>query len=560
MDKFAASPWVDEQNWRSRWNVIVPLIGGGQGEVFHARRKSDGKEGFLKVLKTKQSLERRGRFFREAVAYDSFLITGVPKLLESNAVYHHDMDYVPYIVTEFVSGPTLTEWKKGREVHFDEAVRITRQLLEILRDCHKNRCVHRDVKPDNIILCDGDHDQVILLDFGLSYHNEQETDFRTEHGQEVGNRFLRLPELSAGSFLKQDPRSDLAFAAGILYFLLTGFHPDLLLDESSKLPHQRSHAVASLQTVAGVRFARLIAFFDNCFAHDVSHRLSSAEIMLNRLNAMMEPENMLGTAEDKLAAVLSLMDTAIERRRIDTISRFKDGAGHLGPLMQRLCEEFNGTISVNYPTERVDANSSSSVFTWCRETSSVPFLMTNCEFIEVGDEVVLRLDGASIYRTPISTPDFGTEMKAAIRPLIFERIHKALFDPNALPYEAGAFVEIDPLTTLAEAFAAAKDTFRYVLAFVYDPAHASRGQLNYLLPNFLQNRRARDIMNSAFVTALVPLSQVASISNILDGQSMEASRWVVFDADQNALEQEVIYANGTEGERILSTLKLSTAA
>jgi hypothetical protein len=58
----------------------------------------------------------------------------------------------------------------------------------------------------------------------------------------------------------------------------------------------------------------------------------------------------------------------------------------------------------------------------------------------------------------------------------------------------------------------------------------------------------------ACVIALVPLSQVSAKSKALEGLSMETSRWVVLDADLNLLEQNVIYANAQEGERIATDL------
>ena len=74
--------------------------------------------------------------------------------------------------------------------------------------------------------------------------------------------------------------------------------------------------------------------------------------------------------------------------------------------------------------------------------------------------------------------------------------------------------------------------------------------MQYGLSWFLQNRRTLDRIASVFVIALVPISQVRAKSHVLDDLSMEESRWIVFDADFNALEQAVIYANAQEGERI----------
>ena len=95
---------------------------------------------------------------------------------------------------------------------------------------------------------------------------------------------------------------------------------------------------------------------------------------------------------------------------------------------------------------------------------------------------------------------------------------------------------------------------RPILAFVYDPTQPDRGKLAWALSYFLQNRRTRDIMNGAFVTALVPLSAISAISEILKNQSMEESRWVVLDQQLRPLEQQVIYANAQEAERIIGEL------
>jgi hypothetical protein len=101
---------------------------------------------------------------------------------------------------------------------------------------------------------------------------------------------------------------------------------------------------------------------------------------------------------------------------------------------------------------------------------------------------------------------------------------------------------------------------RPILAFVYDPTQPERGKLRWALDNFLQNRRTRDIMNEAFVTALVPLAAIAAISEILKQQSMEESRWVVLDQLLRPLEQDVIYANAQEAEGVVGRLAKHYAA
>ena len=91
---------------------------------------------------------------------------------------------------------------------------------------------------------------------------------------------------------------------------------------------------------------------------------------------------------------------------------------------------------------------------------------------------------------------------------------------------------------------------RHILAFVYDATQPKRGKLEYCLRYFLENRKTRETIDAAFVVALVELSQVVAVTDILNNKSMESARWVIFDPDLQAKQQAVIYANPQEGERI----------
>lgn len=544
------SPWIDAPRWRDRWSIVENLVGGGQGDAFRAVRTVGGEGGFLKVLKAKTVPERRSRFFREASAYDSFVIDGIPRLIESNAHRHGDLAFEPYIVTEFVTGPTLTKWRATHVPSVDEAIAITRRLLGILRDCHAQGCVHRDVKPDNIIVPEDGPSSACLLDFGLSYHEAADPDFSTEDGQEVGNRFLRLPELSAGSALKQDHRSDLSFAGGILFFLLVGRHPDVLQDGEGRLPHQRSAALTKLQSVAGPHFARIVTFFDTAFEPKIAGRFTSADAMLEALGRLLEAPAPGGSPEDDLAAILGVIDTAAERRRIEAIKLFEGAVAHFRPIFRDLSLMLGPSFSLGQTGRLVKGDLGTIQYLWSRAGAD-PFLVITCEARQIGDEIVVRLSGETVYRTPVSAPEFGDAMATEVRAWTLARIRRALVDPNSLPVEAEHFRETAPYGDLTAAADAARLAGKRVLAFVYDPSQAERGKLAYCLVNFLETRRTRDVMNAVFVTALVPLSQVMLASDVLDGQSMETSRWILFDANLDPLEQSVIYANGQEGERIM---------
>ena len=543
--------WIDCARWHERWEVIAILSGGGQGEAFRARRTVDGREAFLKVIRVKTDPERRARFFREANAYDTFRVGGVPRLMESNAHRHKNAEIEPYIATDFIMGPTLRKWREVQpRVDLNIAVATTRSLLITLRECHAAGCVHRDVKPDNIILVDEDPARAMLLDFGLNFHETPDINFETEHWQEIGNRFLRLPELSAGSFIKQDPRSDLSFAAGILFYMLTGEHPNLLQDTEGRLPHQRSQALAVLQDVGGVRHTRLASLFDNAFAPQIANRFANADAILANIDRMMKNHEAGHSTEDDLKAILDVVDTAPERRRVETTKRLGDALQQVRRVHNEVKESFRGGLGLGQTGHGIDAEVGMITLFWVRPGSNDRVMSTTCEAREVGDELIIRMSGETIFRTPIASPRYGDEFQQMVRAWLLTRIRIAISDPDALPPEAELFGEFKPLARLTDAVEKARRTGRNILAFVYDPAQKERGRLQHGLGYFLQNRRTRETINAAFIVALVRLSEVLANSNALKGQSMESSRWIILNADLELLEQAVIKANPQEGEKI----------
>jgi serine/threonine protein kinase len=543
--------WVDCPKWRDRWVVIENLPGGGQGEAFRASRKVDGRIAFLKVIKGKSDPERRARFSREANAYDTFRVDGVPTLIESNAQRHRDAEVEPYIATEFIEGPTLRQWReKLTRVDLAVAVGTTRSLLRTLHGCHAAGCVHRDIKPDNIILTNADPDRAALLDFGLNFHDTSGISFQTEHGQEIGNRFLRLPELSAGSLLKQDPRSDLSFAAGILFYMLTGTHPDLLQDAEGRLPHQRRQSAAILNDLAGVRYARVASLFDSAFAPRIADRFTSANAMLANIDRMMADPDVGRSPDHDLAAILEVVDTEAGRRRLQTIKRLREALEQVQRVHRDVERSLNGAFGLLQTGLSVDGEVGRNTLLWQKAGSNDTVMSTTYEAREAGDEIVIRMAGETVFRTPIDLPSYGGDFQQTVRAWLLARIRAAVSDPDALPPESDNFGEFRPLARLVDAVDEACRTGRRILAFVYDPTQKERGRLQHGLSYFLQNRKTREAIHDAFVVALVPISQVAAKSNALQGLSMESSHWVVFDTNLTPLEQAVIYANPQEGERI----------
>lgn len=424
----AASRWVSHERWTENWESVKKCPGGGQGEARRVRRKRDGHAGFLKAIRKKNDPERRGRFFREASAYDTMESPRIPRLIESNAHLHGDSEVVPYVVTEFIEGPTLHEWRQAQTlVELGTAIWTTRELLTILTTCHGSGLVHRDVKPDNIVLAAGEPRRPVLLDFGLSYRNATETDFETEQGQEIGNRFLRLPELSAGSFLKQDPRSDLSFAAGILYYLLTSRHPNILQDAEGRLPHQRSEALTTLKNVAGTGLQRLLALFDKAFAPQIADRFADAGAMHAVLDQVMEPRTAVHS-EVVMQDIIAALGTEAERRQAATAERLAEALKQV----MRVHKEVRASLRARgVPLGGSQSNWSivgglgSNTLRLVRPGGD-SVLSVQCETLETGDEIMIRLSGDPVYRTSVASPRYGDQFDNTIRNWLLDRLHEAV--------------------------------------------------------------------------------------------------------------------------------------
>ncbi|WP_429911195.1 serine/threonine protein kinase [Glycocaulis sp.] len=227
--------------WTSRWKVddqAGKSQAGGQGVVRRVCRIDGSEVGALKELHPEAQTQtvRRFRFLQEALSLRALHETdGAPRLLDTNVEDWEDKSINLYLIMEWIEGVSLSDAKPFNATN---ALYAFESIINTIEKCHSLGLIHRDIKPDNVILQDGKQNKPILVDFGLSWQpNEVENGINTPAGQELGNRFLRLPEFAPGSE-HRDSRSDLTLAVGLLYFMLTRRAPRVLADPHGKLPHE----------------------------------------------------------------------------------------------------------------------------------------------------------------------------------------------------------------------------------------------------------------------------------------------------------------------------------
>ncbi|MDP9140547.1 MAG: DUF3322 domain-containing protein [Pseudomonadota bacterium] len=288
--------------WRDRWNVVREIPRGGQALAYVVARKANPAAGsfFLKMFDG-AGTERRARMFREVTCYRTLSHPGIPKLIESNAAEYEDRTAQLYLVTELVAGKNLGQYDvQNRLLSAADAVNIFGQLLDIVEYTHAQEVVHRDIKPENVMVESLAPLKVRLVDFGLSFLGAEHDDdnHSTAIGQEIGNRFLRLPEHGVSSVNKRDARSDLTQCVGLLFFALTGLRPSLLEDENRRRPHQRADARERLARHVDLDLFSLLNVFDKAFEIDIDARWQTVEELRRALSKIQTTARKILLSDD----------------------------------------------------------------------------------------------------------------------------------------------------------------------------------------------------------------------------------------------------------------------
>ena len=201
-----------------RYELQNELGRGATGVVWEAVDRVSSEMVAVKILHRHllSSVRARRRFVREARS------AGVLKHPHSVAVMGHGCgpDGDAYLVMERLLGVTLaTLLKNNSEFSQLRAIRIVAQILEAVSAAHRVSILHRDLKPNNVMLIehDGDPDFVKVCDFGLAkeFDGAQASSLLTDHGEVCGTPAYMAPEQARGEPL--DARADV-YAVGVMLF------------------------------------------------------------------------------------------------------------------------------------------------------------------------------------------------------------------------------------------------------------------------------------------------------------------------------------------------------
>jgi serine/threonine-protein kinase len=273
-----------------RYKVVEVIGEGGMGLVYRAENERLKRPVAIKVLQRDYSAiaEVGRRFEREAVA--------IARLDHPNCVAVQDFGRLPdgslYLVMSYLHGVLLSDAIAQGRFPVARALHIARHLLCGLAHAHNAGIIHRDVKPENVMLVkhEGDADFAKLFDFGIAKLTDGESDGGdklTRVGQRFGTPAYMSPEQSMGRPL--DARTDLYSLTVVLFEMIAGKPPFWSEDPPALLAMQAAKPPPTLAQ-AGVEVAPEIeALVKRGLAKDPAQRFPDAAAYIEALDACIQP-------------------------------------------------------------------------------------------------------------------------------------------------------------------------------------------------------------------------------------------------------------------------------
>ena len=263
-----------------RYSLERELGRGGMGVVYLAREVRLDRPVAVKLLPPVRAGDERlrERFLREARTAAKL---SHPHIIPIFAV--DEVDAFVFFAMAYVAGETLTERVRRRgPLAPSEAGRVLREVAWALAYAHSQGLVHRDVKPDNIMLEEATG-RALVADFGIAGLVRGAAGL--DGGEVIGTPEFMSPEQALGEHV--DARSDLYALGAVGYFALSGKLPFEAEKATDVLAKQVTEPAPPLASVAGVP-RRLAQAIDRCLAKDPAERPQTGEALAEQLGLALE--------------------------------------------------------------------------------------------------------------------------------------------------------------------------------------------------------------------------------------------------------------------------------
>lgn len=200
-----------------RYRIIDTLGEGGMSNVYLAEDIILQRKVAVKILRMDLQKEPQilARFQREALATSELSHPNIVMVLDVGTDYG-----LPYMVMEYVDGPDLKDYiRKNTPLDLHDVIRIMDQILSAMTLAHKHNVIHRDLKPQNILM--DKRGNIKIADFGIAVALNQNS--VTQTNSAVGSVHYMSPEQTRGGLVTK--QSDIYSLGIILYELITGSVP-----------------------------------------------------------------------------------------------------------------------------------------------------------------------------------------------------------------------------------------------------------------------------------------------------------------------------------------------
>jgi len=256
---------------------------GGMGAVYRARDRLTGERIALKLIQ-RTGVSEVGRFLREGKALSELRHPAVVRYIAHGVTPQGDA----YLAMEWLEGEDLGDRLNRKSLSIREAVSVVSRAAEGLAFAHSRGLIHRDVKPSNLFLVDGDLKKVKVLDFGIVRQARSESTELTKTGAMLGTPGFMAPEQVRGH-KDIDARADVFALGCVLYRCLTGRAPFASDDPIAVLTRVLFEEVTPPRELATDTPPELDALVCRLLAKDPARRPTDAGALLVELAELSLP-------------------------------------------------------------------------------------------------------------------------------------------------------------------------------------------------------------------------------------------------------------------------------
>lgn len=294
----------------NRYELLEKIGEGGMGIVYKAKCTLLNRFVAIKILKTELSdyEDFVDRFKREA--------NSIASLSHPNIVNIHDVgseDNINFIVMEYINGETLKQViKRNSRLNSLETLEMALQIAKGLEYAHKNNIIHRDIKPDNILITDDN--TVKLTDFGIAKVADSVT--ITNSNKIIGSVHYFSPEQAKGRFV--DCRTDIYALGIVMYEMITGqvpFKAELLI--SVAMMHIQETVIPPKEIITDIP-NNINTVILKALEKEPINRFQTASELINVLNAIKNDLNVEVNFKSKSIDATTIMMTKADIPLFDT--------------------------------------------------------------------------------------------------------------------------------------------------------------------------------------------------------------------------------------------------